>query len=179
MRRVQDGDQDAYTELLHAIAPRIRHAVRRRCGFLAAEAIEDLVQDVLMSLHATRATYDPSRPFAPWLAAIVRFRVADAARRDVRRQAHEVVVDELELTFSSEATKFAYGDIGEFEALRAAIESLPTGQRRAIQLLKLKEMSLKEASASTGMTVGALKLATHRAIGSLRRALRTVSTHED
>ena len=73
----------------------------------------------------------------------------------------------------------AYGDIGEFEALRAAIESLPAGQRRAIQLLKLKEMSLKEASASTGMTVGALKLATHRAIGALRRALRTVSTHED
>ena len=179
MRRVQGGDSEAYSELLHEVAPRIRRAIRRRCGFLAPDAIEDLVQDVLMSLHAARATYDPSRPFAPWLAAIVRFRVADAARRDVRRLAHEVVVEDLDVTFSSDVPKVTYGDIGEFETLRAAIESLPAGQRRAIQLLKLQEMSLKEAAASTGMTVGALKLATHRAIGALRRALRSASTHED
>jgi RNA polymerase sigma-70 factor (ECF subfamily) len=38
-------------------------------------------------------------------------------------------------------------------------------------LLKLQELSLKEASAVSGLSIGALKVATHRAMASLRRAL--------
>jgi len=49
---------------------------------------------------------------------------------------------------------------------------LPPGQRQAVELLKLRELSLKEASALTGLSIGALKLATHRAMVSLRRTLR-------
>lgn len=48
---------------------------------------------------------------------------------------------------------------------------LPTGQRQAIELVKLREMSLKEAAAVSGKSVGALKLAVHRGIGALRKAL--------
>jgi len=58
--------------------------------------------------------------------------------------------------------------------LAHAIQALPPGQRQAVELLKLRELSLKEASALTGMRIGALKIATHRAITSLRRALRRV-----
>ena len=57
------------------------------------------------------------------------------------------------------------------EALREAIEALPGGQRDAIEMLKLKEMSLKEAAAASGTTIGALKVATHRAMAALRRKL--------
>jgi RNA polymerase sigma-70 factor, ECF subfamily len=57
-------------------------------------------------------------------------------------------------------------------ALQAAIEALPEGQRQAIQLLKLKELSLKEASLATGMSVAALKVASHRAIKRLRALLQ-------
>jgi RNA polymerase sigma-70 factor (ECF subfamily) len=45
-------------------------------------------------------------------------------------------------------------------------------QRQAVELLKLKEMSLKEAAAATGRSVAALKVATHRAIKNLRTILR-------
>ena len=57
------------------------------------------------------------------------------------------------------------------EALHQAIQTLPSGQRQAIELLKLREMSLKEAAAASGTTVGALKVATHRAMVALRRLL--------
>ena len=40
-----------------------------------------------------------------------------------------------------------------------------------IELLKLQEMSLKEAAAVSGMTVAALKVATHRALKTLRKVL--------
>jgi DNA-directed RNA polymerase specialized sigma24 family protein len=55
--------------------------------------------------------------------------------------------------------------------LDAAIESLPHKQMQAIRLLKLKELSLKEAAVESKMSVAALKVATHRALRSLRKAL--------
>jgi RNA polymerase sigma-70 factor (ECF subfamily) len=52
--------------------------------------------------------------------------------------------------------------------LDRALETLPAGQRTAVELLKLREMSLKEASEASGMSVAALKVAMHRALKSLR-----------
>ena len=171
MRAAQNGDADAYRALLTAVTPRIRRVVRARRGFLGAAEIEDLVQDVLLSVHAVLATYDPSRPFMPWLMAIVRNRLVDAARRYGRQQAHEMQVDDLHVTFGEIATNTTAEGLGDLEALEQAIRALPAGQRQAIELLKLQEMSLKEASAATGTSVPALKVATHRAIMSLRRIL--------
>jgi len=65
MRAAQAGDGDAYSQLLNEITPRIRRVVRSQRVFLQTEDIEDLVQDVLLSIHAVRETYDPDRPFVP------------------------------------------------------------------------------------------------------------------
>jgi DNA-directed RNA polymerase specialized sigma24 family protein len=92
MARAQQGDSHAYITLLRAIAPRIRQIVRGKRGFLGESDVEDIVQEVLLSVHPVRATYDPARPLMPWLAAIVRHRLADAARRHVRQGAHEILV---------------------------------------------------------------------------------------
>jgi RNA polymerase sigma-70 factor (ECF subfamily) len=64
-------------------------------------------------------------------------------------------------------------DVDDLPALEHAIGSLPAIQRDAIRMLKLKEMSLKEAAETLNTTVGALKVATHRAMASLRRMLVT------
>ena len=53
--------------------------------------------------------------------------------------------------------------------MRRWLDELPPGQRQAVELLKLREMSLLEASAASGQSVGALKVATHRAMASLRK----------
>ncbi len=78
MRAAQDGDGAAYA----AIAPGDHAAAAGQDSAAASvsckpEDVEDLVQDVLLSLHAVRATYDPRRPFLPWLFGIVQNRVAD------------------------------------------------------------------------------------------------------
>ena len=174
MARAQRGDNDAYVTLLLAITPWIRRTVRLKRGFLGGQDVEDIVQDVLLSVHAVRATYDPARPLTPWLAAIVRHRLADAGRRHVRQAVREVRVDELDVTFQRAAANTGEETCGDPEALAQAIQALPPGQRQAVELLKLRELSLREASAATGMSVGALKIATHRAIASLRRMLRGI-----
>jgi RNA polymerase sigma-70 factor (ECF subfamily) len=171
MRAAQAGDGGAYRELLEAITPRVRQLVRRRRGFAGLEAVEDIVQDVLLSVHAVRATYDADRPFVPWLLAIVRHRLADHARQHFRRAAHEVAADDAGVTFEDVAANLRSEESADAEALAGAIRALPAGQRQAIELLKIKEMSLKEASVASGLSVGALKVATHRAMTSLRRAL--------
>ncbi|MSO93985.1 MAG: hypothetical protein EXQ86_11380, partial [Rhodospirillales bacterium] len=76
--------------------------------------------------------------------------------------------DETSLGFAtnSECGGAAYG-----EALKRAIGRLPPKQRTAVEFLKLREMSLKEASAASGMSVAALKVASHRALKTLRLML--------
>lgn len=177
MRAVQAGDGDAYRALLTAITPRIRRVIRSRRAFLDEADIEDLVQDVLLSVHAVRATYDADRPFMPWLLAIVRHRLADAARHYSRHAARERTVEHLDVTFADVAanTQDEVG-AGDVEELRQAVEALPPGQRQAIELLKLRELSLKEAAAVTGSSISALKVATHRAMLSLRRLLGVKDT---
>jgi RNA polymerase sigma factor (sigma-70 family) len=174
MARAQQGDSNAYVTLLRAITPRIRQLVRARRGFLGEGRVEDVVQEVLLSVHTARATYDPARPLMPWLSAIVRHRLADAGRRHVRQGAHEIGVDDLDVTFQAPVANSREETFGDPDALARAIQALPPGQRQAVELLKLRELSLKEASALTGMSIGALKIATHRAIASLRRTLRGI-----
>jgi RNA polymerase sigma-70 factor (ECF subfamily) len=171
MRCAQGGQSSAYAELLTEITPLLRREIRRRQYYPQPQDVEDLVQDVLLSLHVVRATYDPARPFLPWLMAIAHNRVVDGVRRRVRRNANEVTVDELPETFAEDGTNRLDTGYGDPEALRQAVQRLPQGQRRAIELVKMREMSLKEASAASGMSIPALKVAVHRGIGALRKAL--------
>lgn len=171
MAAAQSGDTRAYEDLLHAVAEIVRRIVRRRRGFLGSDEVDDVVQEVLLSVHVVRATYDSNRPFLPWLYSIVRNRLADRARAHGRSTAHEIVFDDLDVTFPAVDTNLPGEEYGDPQALHAAIETLPRGQREAIELLKLRGMSLKEAATTTGTSVGALKVATHRAMIALRRIL--------
>ncbi len=171
MKAAQDGDRDAYRDLLREIVQILRRMLKRRFPFLPNQDLEDLVQDILLAIHAVRATYDSARPFLPWLMAIARNRTADMARRYARRSAREVAVDVYPETSGDDETNpgSTYGDV---EALQEAVKTLPQGQRVAIELLKFREFSLKEAAAVSGMSVSALKVATHRATRALRVTLK-------
>ena len=102
-------------------------------------------------------TYDPQREFVPWLMAIARNRIADRARRFARSTANEVLVDDFaEIGAAEQLASHADSD-GDREALRQAISRLSAGKRKAIELLKICELSSKEAAEVTGMRPGALK----------------------
>jgi RNA polymerase sigma-70 factor, ECF subfamily len=171
MARAQDGDRQAYRTLLSDVTPWLR--VRASRYFRDPSDAEDAVQDVLLTVHAVRHTYDPDRPFGPWLAAIANRRIIDRLRRYTRTRLREVEFSAEHETFLPDAANVHRGDAPADEAaLHAAITALPRDQREAIRLLKLREMSLKEAAAASGRSISALKVATHRAIKSLRKRLR-------
>ena len=172
MARSQDGDREAYRTLLQGVTPYIR-SLASRC-FKQPTDVEDAVQDVLLTIHMVRHAYDPSRPFGPWLAAIANRRIIDRLRRDTRRKAREVALSADHETFT-ELSANLHAETSDEVALEQAIEQLPPDQRQTIRMLKLNEMSLKEAAAVSGRSIPALKVATYRAIKSLRRMLKQQS----
>src|SRR6516165_9828912 len=152
MARAQDGDREAYRKLLEGVTPYLR-SLAFRC-FKQPTDLEDVVQDILLTIHMLRHAYDPGRPFGPWLVAIANRRIIDRLRRDTRRRAREVELSLDWETFSPEAANLNHEDAPADEAaLHAAITALPREQREAISLLKLKEMSLKEAAAVSGRSI--------------------------
>lgn len=167
MARAQDGDGVAYRRLLEEITPYLRSlAVRRHRD---PSDVEDAVQDVLLTIHSIRKTYDPARPFAPWLVAIASRRFIDRLRRQGRTRGRETPLTVDHETFSEPETNLQ--ESPNRHELEGAINDLPPRQRQAIRLLKLDGMSLKQAAITSGMSITSLKVNTHRAVKRLRQIL--------
>jgi len=165
MAQAQAGDRDAYRRLLTEITPYLRALAQRQ--HRDRRDVEDSVQDILLTVHSIRHTYDPARPFKPWLVAIGRRRIIDRLRVNARGRRRETELTEEHETFSEPATNI-HEVQSDSRQLHQAMESLPAAQREAIRLLKIEEKSLKEASAESGMSVAALKVSVHRAVKALR-----------
>ena len=171
MRAAQQGDRVLYGALLTAVIQPLRRAARARWPRADAAAIEDVVQETLLALHTSRHLYDPARPFMPFLFGIMRFRGGDVMRRSRRAGVRETTIDDVPETSGALMTNSDQHKGLETDELRAAIVRLPEGQRRAIEMTKLQELSLEEASTASGMSVAALKVATHRGVQALRKLL--------
>jgi RNA polymerase sigma factor (sigma-70 family) len=168
MGAAQDGDRAAYEALLRDCVPLIR-GIARSQG-VAAGHIEDVVQDVLLTVHRVRHTYDPTRPFDAWLGAISRRRAIDALRRTARhngRETHEPTSYETHADEADPPDRVLEAK-QRARHVRQAVASLPPRQREAVEHLSLAERSLAEAAAATGRSEGALKVNLHRALNALR-----------
>ena len=168
LARAQGGDATAYRQFLSESAGFLR-AIVARTG-IPADQVEDVVQETLISVHAIRHTYDPTRPVRPWLTAIARRRAIDWRRRRNSAAGREIALDDVgHETFADPASNRDKDRSEAAAAIRRWLAELPPGQRQAVELLKLRELSLAEASALSGQSVGALKVATHRAMIALRK----------
>jgi RNA polymerase sigma-70 factor (ECF subfamily) len=169
MVAAQAGDQRAYSGFLKEAAVFVRVIARRY--HRDAGLVEDVVQETLLSLHRIRQTYEPGRPVEPWVAAVAKARAIDALRARTRRAAIETETSDA----VHEIADPTAGVDAQHETrteVAAALAALPAGQRAAVRMLKIEELSLAEASAQSGQSVPALKSLLHRAMLSLRAALK-------
>jgi RNA polymerase sigma-70 factor (ECF subfamily) len=171
MQAAQAGNAEAYRTVLRACVPFAATAARR--AGVRPDAVDDVVQDVLLTIHRALPTYDPSRPFLPWLRAIATRRAIDSLRQRGRHNAREVHDPNAYLNHAADSETADNASLrhGDARRLRAAIATLPPQQRHAVEMLGLKERSLAEVAQETGRTKGALKVNLHRALKALRSRL--------
>lgn len=156
MALAQRGDRQAYGVLLDECQVWLRRYFARR---IAPAQLDDLVQETLLSLHRKRATWDPSRPFLPWLAAIARYRWVDHLRLLYRADEGELAHDVP--GFDEEPA------IAARISLDRLFEHLPEPQARAIELVKIAGFSVTEASQACGQSESLVKVNIHRGLKKL------------
>jgi RNA polymerase sigma factor (sigma-70 family) len=164
MRAGIAGDARAYRDLLREVAPVVRGIVRARGRGLEPETREDVVQEVLLALHAKRHTWRDTEPIQPWLYAIVRYKVADAFRaRGCRVQVPvEDMADRLAAPLARDPTERS-------DAVRilARLEGRPA---EVLQALALDGATISETAERLAMSPGSVRVALHRGLRKLATA---------
>ncbi len=167
MIAAQGGDGVVYEKLLLELLPHVRRQVAGRVGEPAER--DDIVQNVLISLHRARHTYRSERPFGPWLRAVVRNASIDWMRARGRRLRHELSLEEVaEPSYQAPLP----GEDALSPELEGALASLSENQRKAVELLHVEGLSVAEAAERVGVSPGALKVRAHRGVRALRALVR-------
>ena len=157
MAAAQKGDKPAYNVLLSEAGMWLERYFRRR---VPPHQLDDLVQDVMMALHAKRHSYDASRPFLPWLAAIARYRWVDHLRK--------VYKHESDLLEEGHAIEESEEDVVNARvSLERLFVHLPERQAEVIELVKIEGHSIREAAERTGQSESLVKVNIHRGLKKL------------
>lgn len=166
MRRALAGDKQAYAELLHESARLLRPFLSKRLP--SASEADDVLQEILISLHKARHTYDGGRPYKPWLYAIAQFRLNDHLRAHYADHLrHALDIADLENTLHEDVTDPAL----TYESISGEIHRLSEKQTAILRLLHQEGCTAKEAAQRLGMSESAVKVAAHRAYKILRQRL--------
>jgi RNA polymerase sigma factor (sigma-70 family) len=171
MAAAQGGNSVAYEKLLAELLPEVTRIARSRVFDQAA--VDDVVQNTLLSIHRARHTYRPERPFGPWLRAIARNASIDYYRQSKRRRDREVTGDVID-HLSDERSSIDTERLENAPIIAQAVAELPDKQREAVSLIHLEGLSVAEAALRAGVSVSALKVRAHRGYRALRSRLEGV-----
>jgi len=166
MRQSLNGDQRAYAELLQETSRFLRPFLAKRLSF--TNEVDDLLQEILISIHKARHTYDGNRPYKPWAYAIARFRLQDHLRAHYSDQLHHA--DDL-----SEMEDYLHENVTEsaisYESISGEVEKLPEKQAIIVRMMHQEGYTAKEVAEKMGMNESAVKVAAHRAYKILKDKL--------
>jgi RNA polymerase sigma-70 factor (ECF subfamily) len=167
MAAAQSGNAGVYHRLLNEVRGWLRRYYARR---LPPAMVDDAVQDTLLAIHEKRHTYDSSRPFEPWLAAIARYKWIDRLR--ALKSAPTVALNEdIPVADHGDAVSSAW-------SLERLLRELKPAQSDVIRLVKLQGLSIEEAAARTGQSISLVKVNIHRGLGRLTLLVRRQSDAE-
>ena len=174
MRAAMTGDAGAYRQFLASLAPHVRAVARSRCRSLGASEgeVEDIVQEVLLTIHLKQGTWDRSRPIGPWVAAITRNKLIDILRQ--RGRHITVPIEDFMDSLQAEdlTPELSTRDIDTL------LGHLKPQQREIVRSISLNGSSIRETADRLQMTEGAVRVTLHRALKALAVFYRS-SARED
>jgi RNA polymerase sigma factor (sigma-70 family) len=169
MRAAMTGDAGAYRQFLASLAPHVRAVARSRCRSLGAPEgeVEDIVQEVLLTIHLKRGTWDQARPIGPWVAAITRNKLIDILRQ--RGRHITVPIEDFEDSLQAEdpTPELSTRDIDTL------LGHLKPQQREIVRSISLDGSGIRETADRLQMTEGAVRVTLHRALKALAVVYRS------
>lgn len=162
VERARAGNRDAFEALYHRYAGMVHGLVLARVD---RADVDDLVQDVFVTVIRRLDTLREAAAFPGWLASIARNRAIDhlrsAARTDVPLTEEAVAPSE---------------DRGEALAVLAAVRRLPEAYRETLVLRLVEGMTGPEIASRTGLTPASVRVNLHRGMKLLRARLQGSGT---
>jgi RNA polymerase sigma-70 factor (ECF subfamily) len=168
--RCQLGDRDAFEELFGLYQPRLRYYVRRLAP--KANNIDDMLQDIWLSVYRKIEKLKEVKAFPVWLYRIARNRVFSDFRM---KQAFASLPEEPSLPGIQDGPEVKAECA---EAIHEALQALPPHHREALTLFFLEQMSYKSIAEVTRCHLGTVRSRLYHAKRSLREKLESQNGKE-
>ena len=167
MRRIADGDSDAFEELYRRHIRTALGQARKLCA--SSEVAEEVAQETFISLWRSAHRYRPGLgTVSAWLSGMVRNRAIDAWRRSAARP-----VEVPELEHGAGQLYGATGDASDPERdfVLSLIATLPQAQKEAVFLAYYGDMTHGEIASLADEPLGTIKSRIRLGIRKLRYEL--------
>lgn len=166
--RFLSGDQAAFDEIVSAHQRRIAHLVYRLLGW--PTDVDDVVQDVFVSVLSNLDRFRGDSRFSTWITSIAVNTTRSHQRRRLFRRRHKRrLVDRCRQTSNNNHHESVSTE--DHEKVRKAVRTLPVKFREPIVLRYFQEMSVTEIADMLGVSSGAVEVRLSRARRRLREVL--------
>ena len=147
------------------------HRQLRRLGVQPSD-VDDVTQDVLITLHRRREDYDPTRPLRAYLFGYLFRVVADYRKRSFRR--HERTGMTLSLISSDPTPEEHTSNRAQLALVERALDALPEGRREVFVMAVIEEHSIPEVAEAMGIPLNTaysrLRVAREEFVAAIRAA---------
>lgn len=148
------GNKQAFEELYYIYAAAIRINIAKLIK--NTETVNDLLQEVFITLWEKRQTIDAEKGIAPWLYTVSYNKTLKFLRKKIREELIDVNAVDLSL-FVDESEIQHTEEEGQLSIIYEAIERLPERKKRAFFEYKLNGKSLNQVADEMGITKEAVK----------------------
>ena len=172
VRRLRDGDEDAFRRLFARHAPAAKALALRIVR--QTNLAEEIVQDAFLAVWKNPDRYDELRgSVRSWLMGTVHHRAVDLVRREeaYRRRAEDAIAAGDEQVDHADEVAVRLDRPAENLAVQAALADLPAGQRQVLEMMYFDGLSQSRIAERTGLPLGTVKSRTLLAMRRLRTAL--------
>ena len=161
----QQGDRNAYCELVRQNRDGVINVVYRMCG--DAELAEDAAQEAFIRAWTNLHRYKPRSAFRNWL-----YRIATNAALDVLRRERETVdIEDVPLTSSHPNPENAAVAEERAETIQNAVLDLPPASRVVLIMREYESLSYREIADTLGIPMGTVMSRLNYARKQLRQTL--------
>ena len=168
LRRIADKDSRALADLYGHVESRVFAFALGRLG--DPDAAADVLHEVMLAVWKTAGSFSGrSRP-TTWILGIAHHKIIDVLRKQGRWQGEEADPDLPDVDNPSPFDSAAHGQ--QQEAVGAALQSLPDGQRQVVHMAFYQELSYPEIAGLLKIPEGTVKTRMFHAKKSLGKRLR-------